>query len=89
VKIGNVSTNRCVFSRQTLKEAMAARQAGITIIVVAVSDWVNDNEVKEIATDPDERNVIRVVNFNQMNTITEQLAQILCNSKFETIILIT
>jgi len=68
---------------------MAARQAGITIIVVAVSDWVNDNEVKEIATDPDERNVIRVVNFNQMNTITEQLAQILCNSKFETFILIT
>ena len=68
---------------------MAAREAGITLIVVAVSDWVNDNEVKEIATDPDERNVIRVVNFNQINTVTDQLAGILCNSTFEIFILIT
>ena len=89
MKIANVSINHSVFSRQTLEEAMAAREAGITLIVVAVSDWVNDNEVKEIATDPDERNVLRVVNFNQMDTITQQLAGILCNSTLEIFILIT
>ena len=61
--------------------------AGVTIIVVAVSDWVNENEVKEIATDPDEHNVIRVINFNQINTIKKKIAEILCNGTYKTSLL--
>lgn len=71
-----------VIPLQTLKQAMEARMAGVTIIVVAVSDWVNENEVKEMATDPDEHNVIRVINFNQINTIKNKIADILCNGTY-------
>ena len=41
----------------TLEEAVLAKLAGITIIVVSVSNWYNEFEIKQIASDPDTHNV--------------------------------
>ena len=66
-------------SLQTLSEAMKAREAGIKIIVVAVSDWVNENEVMEMASDPDDNSVFRVPNFNEIRSIEDGITEVICN----------
>lgn len=64
---------------ETLEEARLARLAGITILVVAIGDWVNLGEVREIASDPDDLNVFQVGSFEEFQTITPQLKRSGCN----------
>ncbi len=49
--------------------------------MVAVSRWVNEIEIEEIATDPDERNVFPVESFDMIGTITEALQRTICDGE--------
>ena len=64
---------------ETIKEARLAREQGIILIVIAITDWVNQIEVNEIATDPDEYNVHNVKTFDEIANIAKDLKQLLCN----------
>lgn len=63
----------------TLEEARKTRNAGITIIAIAVTTWIQMDEIREIASDPDELNVFQVKNFQEIETITRDLNAILCD----------
>ena len=67
--------------QDTVDEARLTRLAGIQMVVVAVSNWVNQVEINEIATDPDTANVYNVANFNDITSITSGLKTTLCQRK--------
>lgn len=64
---------------ETIEEAKKARSAGITLIVIPVTDWLNMLEIKEIASDPDEFNILMVKNLDALNTISKPLQRTLCD----------
>lgn len=66
---------------QTLDEARKARLKGITVLVIAVTDWINYVEVREVASDPDEKNVFYVSDFSKINSIQTVLRNAICNGK--------
>lgn len=68
---------------ETLKEARLAREAGITMISVGIKDWVNMVEIREIASDPDDRNVFSIESFDVINRIQSDLKAIICNQGYE------
>lgn len=68
--------------KETIKEARLAREAGITLITVGVTDWVKKNELKEIASDPDENNVFYAEDFDAISQIGAGLKAILCDRKW-------
>ena len=67
--------------KQTIEEAKKVRMADITLIVVAVSDWVNTAEINEMATDPDTQNVFTIKDFNAIKQIASSMQAILCDRK--------
>ncbi len=67
----------------TLEEAYKARAAGITILVVAISGWLNMVEINEIATDPDHFNVFTIANFDEINRIAGTMETYLCDRKYQ------
>ena len=66
---------------RTIKEAQICRSAGVTIIAIAVTDWIQFYELEEIASDPDTMNAFMVKNVGELSTIKENLQRILCDSK--------
>ena len=66
---------------ETIEEARLARQAGIVVIAVGVAGWVDTNELNEIASDPDERNVLFAEDFDSILQIGANLKAILCDRK--------
>lgn len=64
---------------ETIEEAKKARSAGITLIVIPATDWLNMLEIKEIASDPDDSNILMVKNLDALNTISKQLQRTLCD----------
>ena len=67
--------------QETLKMAREARQSGITLLVVAVGNWVNWLEVNEVASDPDANHVFKVDNFNRFGEIQTALRKVICNGE--------
>lgn len=67
---------------ETIKEAMLTRAAGITLLVIPATDWINMLEIKEIATDPDEANIFMVKNVDELQTISKALQRTLCDSMY-------
>ncbi|ELT92983.1 hypothetical protein CAPTEDRAFT_220507 [Capitella teleta] len=67
----------------TLEEARLTRQAGINVISVGVSNWVNMIELKEMATDPDDLNVFNIESFDVITRIKSDLKAILCDQEDE------
>jgi collagen type VI alpha len=65
----------------TLEQARLTRQAGINLISVGVTNWVNMIELKEVATDPDELNVFNIESFDVITRIKSDLKAILCDRK--------
>lgn len=68
---------------QTVLRAKEARIAGITLLVVAVGNWVNRMEINEIASDPDNLNVYSVANLANIDTISTTLRSTVCNNANE------
>ena len=64
---------------RTILEARDAKLKGITILVVTVGGWVNQFEVKEIASHPAAKNVYNVRNYNSLSSIRRTLSSALCD----------
>ena len=64
-----------------VEQAKLTRQAGINILVVGISQWVNMMEIHEMATDPDAANAFLVDNFDDFGQIINGLEQSLCDGK--------
>ena len=62
-----------------LPEAIEARIAGVTLIVVAVGRHGDSLELRGIASDPDERNVLHVDSFSQLDTLKARLVDSMCD----------
>ena len=66
---------------ETLMRAREAKAAGISILVVAITNWVNMLEVREIATDADDINVFTVDSVDNIWNLTSRLRRGICNGK--------
>jgi len=64
---------------ETIEAAKKARSAGITLIVIPATDWLNMLEIKEIASDPDSSNIMMVKNLDALQTISKRLQRTLCD----------
>ena len=67
---------------ETWKQALEARKAGIQLIVVGIGRGVSDMELKSMASDPVESNVITTDDFDGLQTILSAVSDGLCNSKY-------
>ena len=65
----------------TVEQARLAHLTGITILVVVLSDWYDDIEVGQIASDPDERSIFLLNNIDDIHDIQMELQTILCCRK--------
>ena len=55
------------------------KDMGIQILVVAVGNWLNELEIRSIASYPAENNVFQVRNFDSIGNIRSTLKQAICN----------
>lgn len=68
-------------SEMTIKEAVQARIEGVHIIVVTVAEKPN-LEIKGIASDPDDQNILFVNNFSLLPTLSNRLINSVCDGMF-------
>ena len=61
-----------------IAEARITKTSGVKIIVGAVGDWVNRREVHELASYPDEENVISA-DYEFLSTIETRIQRAVCN----------
>ena len=67
--------------RETLKEATAAKVAGIHLIVTGIGnpDWLSLDELRGIASDPDKDNMYTVRTFQEINNLRPAFKKSICN----------
>ena len=65
----------------TLTEALAARKAGIHVIAVGVGASIGLFELNGIATDPDDKSVIIVKDFNALTGTIGSMLDNICNGQ--------
>ena len=61
-----------------IAEARLTKTSGVKIIVGAVGDWVNRREVHELASYPDQENVISA-DYEFLSTIETRIQRAVCN----------
>ena len=66
---------------ETTSEAAKLRGASVTVFSIGVGSGANEEELKEMATDPDDTHVFTVSNFTLLDNITATLAQKTCQGK--------
>ena len=80
INVGVVITDGKSNNREeTLQEAVATRKAGIHLVVIAVGNSVEQDELRGIATDPDEENVFIVQDFFALTRVLTPLLTSVCN----------
>lgn len=62
-----------------MEQAKLTRAAGIHVLVVAISKWVNFMEIHEMATDPDDANAFIVDNFDALDKVVQGLEMAICD----------
>jgi collagen type VI alpha len=62
----------------TVREAEQAKNAGIEIFTVASGENIDLNEMNEVASDPDSEHVYRVRDVNEVDSVSGQLLDRLC-----------
>ena len=68
--------------RETIKEARAARDANIQILVSIVGTWVNMQEINAIASYPVSKNKFQMQNFQSLDrTFADKIYRRVCNSE--------
>ena len=68
--------------RETIKEARAARDANIQILVSIVGDWVNMQEINAIASYPVSKNKFEMQYFRSLDrTFAHKIYRRVCNSE--------
>ena len=65
----------------TWQEAMRARNDGIYMISVGIGGGVDEQELRGMASSPEDQNVLTVSNFDSLNQISNRLTDSLCDSK--------
>ena len=65
----------------TTSEAAKLRDAGVTVFSIGVGSGANEQELKAMATDPDDTHVFTVTDFTLLDNITGTLAQKTCQGK--------
>ena len=53
------------------------------MIVIGIGGWTDDLELTQMASAPHHKNKVDVRNFNDLQGITQQLIDMVCDSKFE------
>ena len=69
----------------TASEAAKLRDAGVTVFSIGVGSGANEQELKAMATDPDDTHVFTVSNFTSLDAITGTLAHKTCQGKMSDI----
>lgn len=76
-----------VNDQRTIPEAIEARINGIHILAVVVGNNHRSLEIKGIASDPDEENILNVDRFSMLETIKDRLVTAVCDGKWSHIII--
>lgn len=66
----------------TLRQALNCRAKGIHIAAMGIGEDVDVNELSRIVTEPADKNLIKVTDFNSLTLFQTQLLNSLCNSKY-------
>jgi len=64
----------------TQKEALLLKNSGVTLIVIGTGNWLDMKEINNTASYPYTSNAIVVHDYNNLNTITDQLVGMICNN---------
>lgn len=73
--------NSNINEQDTIKEAIAARQAGIHIFVVSVGKQINTIELKGMASEPVRSNIYEVERFQDLQSIIERMPRAICDGE--------
>lgn len=75
-------TNQPSGSIDTVKLAsQTARDNGIILYTVGVGNGIDTNELKAITSDPDTRHMFTSQNFDALSSLSDLLANKICNGK--------
>ncbi|XP_041363645.1 uncharacterized protein LOC121379208 [Gigantopelta aegis] len=82
VKIGVVLTDgRSHYMAKTVSESAATKASGVVMFAVGIGSSVDRRELAAIASEPRERYVIQVGNFNLLDKFKDELATKICQTK--------
>lgn len=74
-----LTDGRSTQSSQTDAEAKKLRDMGAKVLALGIGDGVDEDELKAIASDPDETFVQRAADFDVLSTALAQLVEVTCN----------
>ena len=66
---------------RTIQEAVKLRVNGVTILTVAIGNWLNEEEIAGITTDPDSKNIYRARRYTDLNGLVDTIKTAVCNGE--------
>ena len=75
-----VVDNVSMFPEKALMFAADARQLGINLVVVGVGDYVDRQELRQIASSPS--NFFHVATYEQLESLIERIIKALCRGGY-------
>ena len=82
-RIAIVITNgNSVDATATQEQADLTRRAGISIMAVAVGNWLDINELRRVVSYPSERNTLRIANYESFGDVVHTLKSSVCGSEY-------
>ena len=66
---------------EVLGPANAAREQDITLYTIGIGPNTDEQELKQIANDPDEKHVVRVNNYTDIDNIRYEISQNTCEGR--------
>ena len=68
-----------VDQNMTMREADLAKDEGVAIFVVGVTDRINEDELRGIASDPDSTHYFNSTSIRQLDNIVQELTAYVCS----------
>ena len=68
-----ISNGNSIDGGATRNEADLTRRAGVSIMAVAVGDWLDINDLRGIVSYPSDRNTLQIADFNSFGTVVHIL----------------
>jgi len=72
----------------TQEQADLTRRAGISLMAVAVGNWLDINELRRVVSYPADRNTLRIANYESFGDVVHTLKQSICGSEYTRSILL-
>ncbi len=66
---------------EVVNQARLLRDADVTVLALAIGEWVRMEHIQAIASHPKIRNVLKISSHNAIFTATDVLLSAVCNSK--------